>query len=74
MFYQEKNWPEKTAAIKKFEYLPLGNELKKVEYCCKKNNTKDYTRCMNLIKKGNAETINGDDKKNQHLKSIVNQI
>ena len=36
MFYQEKNWPEKTAAIKKFEYLPLGNELKKVEYCCKK--------------------------------------
>ena len=29
---------------------------------------------MNLTKKGNAETINGDDKKNQHLKSIVNQI
>ena len=36
MFYQEKNWPEKTAAIKKFEYLPLGNELKKVNIVAKK--------------------------------------
>ena len=72
MFYQEKNWPEKTAAIKKFEYLPLGNELKKVEYCCKKTIQRIIQGAW--IKKGNAETINGDDKKNQHLKSIVNQI
>ena len=28
MFYQKKNFLEKAAAVKGFEYLPLGKEIK----------------------------------------------
>lgn len=36
MFYQKKDVLEKAAAIKRFEYLQLGNELKKQSGIAKK--------------------------------------
>ena len=64
----EKGLLEKAAAIKEFEYSPLGGELKNQNDIAKKQYQgldKVYTF---------DETVNKDDQKKQHLKSIVKQI
>ena len=46
----EKDLLQKVATIKRIEYLPLGSELRK-QTDIVKNNIKDYTRFMNLVKR-----------------------
>ena len=61
----EQNLLEKTSTIKRFEYLPLGKEIKAQTDIAKKQYQKlDIT----------FEFDNKLKKKNQHLKIIINQI
>ena len=58
----EKDFLEKAVAIKKFEYLPLGSELKKQTDIAKKQ-YQGSQKVYEFYKKGNDKTISKDDKK-----------
>ena len=58
---------EKAATMKRFEYLPLGKELK-AQTDIEKN---QYQRLDNIFE---LSLIKSSKKKNQHVKNIINQI
>ena len=58
---------EKAATMKRFEYLPLGKELKAQTDIAKNQ----YQRLDNIFE---LSLIKSSKKKNQHVKNIINQI
>ena len=75
MFYQKKDLLEKAAIIKRFEYSPLGNELKKktdiAEKLCK---WLDKIKKKTTVKKYNRSNLVYDSKYNFYKYTNIKNV